>query len=83
MKGEVPVEVDTSRVKSRLGSEIFQLRLKTLIYDALLRVDALGRVVSAVLSSLEAIRVECWQKVNLCVVNQKLDPGFAILSDLV
>ena len=86
MIGEVPVEVDTFRVMSRLGSEIFQLRLKTLIDDAddpLLRVDALGGVVSAVLSSLKAIRVECWQKVNLCVVNQKLYPGFAILSNLV
>ena len=77
MIGEVPVEVNTFRVMSRLGSEIFQLRLKTLIDDALLRVDALGGVVSALLSSLEAVRVECWQKVNLCVVNQKLDPGFA------
>ena len=77
MIGKVPVKVDTSRVKSRLGSEIFQLRLKTLACDALLRVDATGCVVAVMSSSLKAIRVECWQKVNLCVVNQKLDPRFA------
>ena len=77
MIGKVPVKVDTGRVKSRLGSEMFQLRLKTLVYDALLRVDASGGVWSVVSGSLKAIRVECWQKVNLCVVNQKLDPGFA------
>ena len=77
MIGKVPVKVDTGRVKSRLGSVTFQFRLKTLIYDALLRVDASGGIWSAVSSSLKAIRVECWQKVNLCVVNQKLDPRFA------
>ena len=38
---------------------------------------AAGGVVPVQLSSLEAVRVKSGQKVNLRVVNQKLDPWFA------
>ena len=38
---------------------------------------AAGDVVPVKPSSLEAVRVESGQKVNLRVVNQKLDPWFA------